>query len=197
MYLYVCNLHAELAKYHITSFVSFKTFSLCSDINQKCDTCLYWYLTPCCCRLGDSSIMGERRHKDEIDSADDSDGKGDDEVSKKYLEQQWKISGTLKNIWPSPSFLPHEIMRCSSSPARTQYFISSQMRASCDRQHGAPRAFTPRHGSRVIFYLFWESVSVNGWQIKWFLCLANSPEVRRGEIISLCSSAECEAMCNV
>ena len=33
-------------------------------------------------RLGpDSSIMGERRHKDEIDSADDSDGKGDnDEV---------------------------------------------------------------------------------------------------------------------
>ena len=32
--------------------------------------------------------MGERRHKDEIDSADDSDGKGDDEVSKKYLEQQ-------------------------------------------------------------------------------------------------------------
>ena len=33
-------------------------------------------------RMGpDSSIMGERRHKDEIDSADDSDGKGDnDEV---------------------------------------------------------------------------------------------------------------------
>lgn len=28
--------------------------------------------------LGDNSIMGERRHKDEIDSADDSDGKEDD-----------------------------------------------------------------------------------------------------------------------
>ena len=32
-------------------------------------------------RLGDNSIMGERRHKDEIDSGDDSDGKADDEVS--------------------------------------------------------------------------------------------------------------------
>ena len=34
-------------------------------------------------RMGpDGSILGERRHKDEIDSADDSDGKGDnDEVS--------------------------------------------------------------------------------------------------------------------
>ena len=31
--------------------------------------------------MGDNSIMGERRHKDEIDSADDSDGKGDDEVN--------------------------------------------------------------------------------------------------------------------
>ena len=26
--------------------------------------------------------MGDRRHKDEIDSADDSDGKGDDEVNR-------------------------------------------------------------------------------------------------------------------
>ena len=32
-------------------------------------------------RLGDNSIMGDRRHKDEIDSGDDSDGKADDEVS--------------------------------------------------------------------------------------------------------------------
>ena len=34
-------------------------------------------------RMGpDGSILGDRRHKDEIDSADDSDGKGDnDEVS--------------------------------------------------------------------------------------------------------------------
>ena len=33
-------------------------------------------------RMGpDGSILGDRRHKDEIDSADDSDGKGDnDEV---------------------------------------------------------------------------------------------------------------------
>lgn len=31
--------------------------------------------------MGDNSIMGDRRHKDEIDSADDSDGKGDDEVN--------------------------------------------------------------------------------------------------------------------
>ena len=34
--------------------------------------------------LGDSSIMGDRRHKDELDSGDDSDvGEGDDEVSYK------------------------------------------------------------------------------------------------------------------
>ena len=32
--------------------------------------------------MGDNSIMGDRRHKDEIDSADDSDGKGDDEVNR-------------------------------------------------------------------------------------------------------------------
>ena len=61
-------------------------------------------MTPCYCRLGDSSIMGERRHKDEIDSADDSDGKGDDEVSRKISRT------TMKNIWNTEKYLTIPIL---------------------------------------------------------------------------------------
>ena len=100
MYLFVC---IYMQPCNITSFSTFKTLSLGCDINQKCDTCLYWHSIPCC-RLGDSSIMGERRHKDEIDSADDSDGKGDDEVSRKISRT------TMKNIWNTEKYLTIPIL---------------------------------------------------------------------------------------
>ena len=78
--------------------------------------------------------------------------------AEKYLEQQWKISGTLKNIWPSPSFLPHEMMRCSSSPARTQYFISlrCELLAAASTTHLGP--LHPDIAAEWFFSIFFENL---------------------------------------
>ncbi len=50
--------------------------------------------------MGDNSIMGDRRHKDEIDSADDSDGKGDDEVNITMNNKCSKTRYTLSPLRP-------------------------------------------------------------------------------------------------